>query len=245
MNRKAITIKNAPFNELFGIPYLAVLAYPSDVYRQIRFCYFAVAGYWKSLYANRIITRSEMPEKYKDAKNQTIVNTINLGIDRIKKERACAASAAMVNIKKRHMTDDEFGKHLKYSPHQNPKTRIFSTESFYQMHVDYGADIIPYSLEKFDKRMWRNSKPVLHLALALPMFNRFAIHMFSDNQLNNNLLEFIKNDLHGGFSYYDLLYDNSWAIASILLAELFRLTLPEFYPDLPANSFIQLKVNNN
>ena len=127
MPAQIIRIREAPFG--YGIPYLAVLAYPYEREKQGKFIEAAETLIYKDLINKKKVSRKDVPERYRKMKNATIESTIRAGLRRIRDNRLCAANFAFTRAFNRHLTDDEFVEEAKLE-RMDPKSRIFITTRY-------------------------------------------------------------------------------------------------------------------
>lgn len=187
-----------------NIGYLAVLSHPTDRDKQN----MLIRAAYTHLYKGAGTRRMQIPEEYRKMRPREADRVLRNGFGKIFRDRLCAAYYALCYSGGRHVSGD--WSQERYGTYK-PGDRIFATDRFIGLLESEEVKVPQYE-KSFNKRMWKDSKSVLHLAIALP-WNK---------------------------SHNELLFDHSWAEGAFELAEEFRLILPEVLPDFEESETFQI-----
>jgi hypothetical protein len=201
MPKRIITISQP--DGWYNLGYLAVLAFPQNRERQRKFIDAAHSYIYKSLATPRM----QIPADWRKIRPRDATRMLSWAFRKIGKDRWCAVYYAYTRIRERHRADwkDDFrDTHI-------PGSRTFATDRFIEL-LDNEDIEIPEDVKLFSWRMWKESMPVLHLALAIPL----------------------------GRTNDQLLFDPAWAKTALEEAELIRLGLPFLLPDFDESGSIQI-----
>jgi hypothetical protein len=199
------TIKIARGRDGGGIGYLAVLAYPLDKDRQSKFIDAGFSYAYKASGTRRM----QIPEKYRRIRPRDAERVLRSGFKKIQIERMCSAYYTIGRIFHRNESDWSLNYDYGYA---HPRQRVFAVDKFIEL-LNSGDVKVPQDEQDFNKRMWKNSKPALHLMLAIFPFD---------------------------IDHHEYLLDFTWSDEALKRAEGWRLVLPDLLPNLELNEPIQL-----
>ena len=201
MPREIVLIpKEAPSKHFI---YLAVLAYPESQKKREDFTDACMALIYKTSYKRKERAMREIPKQYRRMKTTTVESTVRAGMNRIRKERFYAAFYVFTHVFQREKSNDK----TMLLDEKWTDTRSHAAYHFFENIKGEYRDCI-----KVRNRYWKNSKPVLHLAMAI--LNRLWHSEDAGEDFNN------------------LIVDSSWVPDALEEAEAWRHILLEHFKDL-------------